>query len=48
MPSKHPRLNVVMTPEMRQWVQDQRLPLESASEVVRRLILEAMQRRNNP
>lgn len=43
MPSTLPRLNMVMTPEMRQWLNDQRQPCESASHVVRRLILHAME-----
>jgi hypothetical protein len=43
MPSTLPRLNLVMTAEMRRWLDDQRQPCESASHVVRRLILHAMQ-----
>jgi hypothetical protein len=42
MPSKLPRLNVVMTPAMRQWLEDQRLPCESAAHVVRRILAQAM------
>lgn len=42
MPSKLPRLNVVMMPEMRQWLEDQRQPCESAAHVVRRIIANAM------
>jgi hypothetical protein len=42
MPSQLPRLNVVMPPSMRQWLEDQRLPCESAAHVVRRLIAKAM------
>lgn len=42
MPSQLPRLNVVMTPAMRQWLEDQRMPCESAAHVVRRLIAAAM------
>lgn len=42
MPSTLPRLNLVMTPEMRQWLEGQRQPCESASHVIRRLILQAM------
>jgi hypothetical protein len=42
MPSHLPRLNVVMTPEMRQWLDSQRMPCESAAHVVRRLITQAM------
>lgn len=42
MPSTLPRLNLVMTAEMRQWLDDQRQPCESAAHVVRRLILQAM------
>jgi hypothetical protein len=44
MPSKLPRLNVVMPANMREWLDRQRQPCESASQVVRRLIAEAMQR----
>ena len=43
MPSKLPRLNVVMTATMRDWLEAQRLPCESASHVVRRLVDQAMQ-----
>lgn len=42
MPSNLPRLNVVMTPAMRQWLEDQRQPCESAAHVVRRLIAQGM------
>ena len=42
MPSQLPRLNVVMTPAMRQWLEHQRMPCESAAHVVRRLIAAAM------
>ena len=42
MPSQLPRLNVVMPPSMRQWLDDQRLPCESAAHVVRRIIANAM------
>lgn len=42
MPSQLPRINVVMTQEMRQWLDDQRMPCESAAHVVRRLITQAM------
>jgi Arc/MetJ-type ribon-helix-helix transcriptional regulator len=42
MPSKLPRLNVVMPQSMRDWLEAQRLPCESASHVVRRLINDAM------
>jgi len=42
MPSKLPRLNVVMTPAMRQWLEGQRLPCESAAHVVRRILTQAM------
>lgn len=44
MPSHLPRLNVVMPQAMREWLDQQRQPCESASQVVRRLIHEAMQR----
>lgn len=44
MPSKLPRLNVVMPAHMREWLDQQRQPCESASQVLRRLIAEAMQR----
>jgi hypothetical protein len=43
MPSNLPRLNVVMAPAMRQWLEDQRQPCESAAHVVRRLITQAME-----
>jgi hypothetical protein len=42
MPSKLPRLNVVMPQAMRDWLDAQRRPCESASHVVRRLIDQAM------
>jgi hypothetical protein len=42
MPSKLPRLNVVMTPEMRQWLEEQRQPCESAAHVVRRIVAGSM------
>jgi hypothetical protein len=42
MPSKLPRLNVVMTPAMRQWLEDQRQPCESAAHVVRRIVAGSM------
>jgi hypothetical protein len=48
MPSQLPRLNLVMTPEMRQWIEAQRQPCESAAHVVRRLIVQAMQSPPNP
>lgn len=44
MPSQLPRLNIVMTQSMRDWLEQQRRPCESAAHVVRRLIDEAMQR----
>lgn len=44
MPSQLPRLNVVMPQAMRDWLEQQRSPCESAAHVVRRLIDEAMQR----
>lgn len=44
MPSQLPRLNVVMPQVMRDWLNQQRRPCESASHVIRRLIDEAMQR----
>ena len=43
MPSQLPRLNVVMPRAMREWLDQQRKPCESASQVVRRLIDDAMQ-----
>ena len=46
MASSLPRLNIVVSTEMRQWVEAQRLPCQSASDVVRRLILQAMTRPN--
>ena len=42
MPSKLPRLNVVMTQEMRDWLEAQRRPCESAAHVIRRLVDQAM------
>jgi hypothetical protein len=48
MASQLPRLNLVMTPEMRQWIEDQRQPCESAAHVVRRLITQAMRSPNEP
>jgi hypothetical protein len=48
MPSKLPRLNVVMTPAMREWLEAQRMPCESASHVVRRLVDQAMQATPDP
>jgi hypothetical protein len=42
MPSDLPRLNVVMTPAMRQWLEEQRQPCESAAHVVRLIIAKAM------
>jgi hypothetical protein len=48
MPSKLPRLNVVMTPEMRQWLEDRRGPCESAAHVVRRIVAQAMQSTQPP
>jgi hypothetical protein len=48
MPSQLPRLNLVMTPDMRQWIEAQRQPCESAAHVVRRLIVQAMQSPPNP
>jgi Arc/MetJ-type ribon-helix-helix transcriptional regulator len=42
MPSNLPRLNVVMPQYMRDWIEAQRLPGESASQAVRRLIAQAM------
>lgn len=42
MPSQLPRLNVVMSPAMRDWLEAQRQPCESAAHVIRRLILDAM------
>ena len=47
MPSTLPRLNVVMSPAMRLWLDEQRRPCESASHVVRRLIDEAMRKSPN-
>jgi hypothetical protein len=44
MPSALPRLNVVMTEEMRAWLEARRAPCESASNVLRRVLLEAMKR----
>lgn len=44
MPSSLPRLNVVMSQAMREWLEQQRRPCESAAHVVRRLIDEAMTR----
>lgn len=44
MPSELPRVNVSMTPEMKAWVDRQRLPCESAASVVRRLIDAAMRK----
>ena len=43
MPSQLPRLNVVMPQSMRDWLNQQRRPCESAAHVVRRLIDDAMQ-----
>ena len=43
MPSTLPRLNVLMTPEMLQWLQARRKPCESTASVVRELIIEAME-----
>jgi hypothetical protein len=48
MPSKLPRLNVVMTPAMRQWLEAQRMPCESAAHVVRRILAQAMDAPLNP
>ncbi len=48
MPSKLPRLNVVMPQAMRDWLDAQRLPCESAAHVVRRLIAEAMKASGSP
>jgi hypothetical protein len=42
MPSQLPRLNVVMTQAMRDWLEQQRRPCESAAHVIRRLIDQAM------
>jgi hypothetical protein len=44
MPSQLPRLNVVMPQIMRDWLEQQRRPCESAAHVIRRLIDEAMLR----
>jgi len=42
MPSNLPRLNVVLPPEMREWLETQRLPCESAAAVIRRILHEYM------
>lgn len=44
MPSQLPRLNVVMPQSMRDWLEQQRGPCESAAHVIRRLVIQAMQR----
>ena len=44
MPSELPRVSVVMPPSMREWIEQQRQPCESAAQVIRRVIHEAMQR----
>lgn len=42
MPSKLPRLNVVLPAEMRDWLEKQRLPCESSAAVIRRILHEQM------
>ena len=44
MPSKLPRLNVVLPADMRDWLESQRLPCESAAAVIRRILHEQMKK----
>lgn len=42
MPSDLPRVNVVMPKDMKDWIDSQRLPCESSSGVIRRLLSQLM------
>jgi len=44
MPSKLPRLNVVLPAQMRDWLETQRLPCESTAAVIRRILHEYMKK----
>ena len=43
MPSELPRVSVVMPKDMRDWIEQQRQPCESAAQVIRRVLYRAMQ-----